>query len=311
MIRCNHNKRINLSKSVFFFHRCCEKSLKIPVFLYLYCGFWLFQQYCCGQPRLAAGVTGTSRIRAGRSGPRGQESTHQESREGKRKGGGKWKWYGRKGPASLTHGDGGEGREERMRAERWHVQTGRGRRDGRETEEKGEWSEARCWSATLTLQTIAGPGLWICERACVCAPVGEGGWAGPALPDGVKAARTTNKTIHYTAENSLISLISATINKSKTRGLDDWSKCFPKGRGTSCSLWSAVKRKKQNLSPYLTSNTLSSPLMLFQPSIPTVHPKWGSGWASFHFVACVSGHVPQMSSSKDHHLTHVINLPIN
>lgn len=85
MIRHNHNKRINLSKSVFFFHRCCEKSLKIPVFLYLYCGFWLFQQNCCGQPRLAAGVTGTTRIRAGRSGPRGQELTHQESREGKRK----------------------------------------------------------------------------------------------------------------------------------------------------------------------------------------------------------------------------------
>lgn len=53
--------------------------------LYLDYSYWLFKQHCCGQTRLAAGVTGRSRVGAKGQGKRSGVDPPGED-EGRRKG---------------------------------------------------------------------------------------------------------------------------------------------------------------------------------------------------------------------------------
>lgn len=77
---------------------------KVWFVLYLDYSNGLFQQYCYGQTRLAAGVTGKSR----RVGAKGQAKRSGVDPPGEDEGRRRGKWYGRKGQGALTHGDGRE-----------------------------------------------------------------------------------------------------------------------------------------------------------------------------------------------------------
>lgn len=97
-----------------------------------------------------------------------------------RNGGGRGKRYGRKGPGALTQRWKRErkGREERLRAERWHAPAGR---EGLGKMEKRMRYMGCCWSTSLTLQTVCVLCVCVCKLSCtsVCRSALETGteWA--------------------------------------------------------------------------------------------------------------------------------------